>query len=1800
MRIGDRDLSPAKQAVLTGLLRRRTLSSSIPARPPGRIPPLSHGQERLWFMEQYAPGTTAYTVPLCTRLSGELDRGAMESALREVAARHESLRMRFPTMEDGRPRLVIDEASTVEFSVVEADEDGARRRIAAELARPFDLAEGPLLRGLLIALGPLDHVLLLTAHHAVIDGWSYDLVLSETLTLHDAFRGGAQSPLGPPPLQYGDYAVWQRDRPTARDDVAYWRERLASVPALELPADLPRPAEQTFSGAGWRFRIERDTAERVRDLATAHGASPYMVLLAAFQVLLGRYSGQRDFAVGSPVSGRALPELEGAVGLFTNTLAMRADLTGEPSFEDLLDRVRDGALDAYAHQELPFDQLVSELNVTRDVSRSPVFQVMFVLQNFRAPAEWRTGLGLAEFRLETDTTRFDLTLYLRESPDGIDGHLVYNTALFLPATIERMARHFANLLRSVAEAPGTPVSALELLDPEEQSEVLALGAAPPSEGRGLLHELIRGCDPAAPAVVCGDATLTYGELDRLSDRLARRLRRHGVGRDERAAVCMEQSVDVAVAVLGVLKAGGAYVPLDPEHPRDRLAHAVTDSGAKVAVVTPGLRDRLPAAVTAVSPADLQDDDDEGDGPVRGDARPVDLAYVIYTSGTTGRPKGVAVQHREVVNYLAGVRERFEVEPGGTFALLQSLAFDFGVTVFYLSLMTGGTLHLIPARTAAPALAAHLTGIGADYLKITPSHLSALLADARPEELLPRRLLILGGEATPWSLARELTAAGRCRVVNHYGPTEATVGVTTLEVGPNGDPGGEGAGTTLPIGRPLPGASIRVLDEHMRPVPVGVAGEVHIGGERLARGYLGRPGLTAERFVPDPYGGPGARLYRTGDLARWLPSGALQFLGRDDHQVKIRGYRVELGEIESVLAGLPGVAQAVVELRDGRLIAYLGHPGGGSRPAAAELRETLRGLLPDYMIPSRYVWLDALPLKSHGKVDRAALPDPGDDRPDREAGFVTPGTATEQAIAEVWQRVLGLDQVGALDDFFALGGHSLLAMQVVARLRTVVPHRLITVMDLFRYPTVRALAEFADGEDDGPRRLLHRLTPAGPSTATLVCAPYGGGSAAIYKPLADEMPPGWALHSIAVPGHELGEEARPLDEVAAECVKEILDGVDGPLALYGHCGLGVMLTVEIARGLEAAGREVDAVYLGGIFPFARLKSRLARLGELTDRLRSDRLWANALRAAGLDVEELGRDQLKLVIDNRRRGTREAERYFTRLFDEGTRPLRTAIISVVGDRDPATEFYQERFREWHLLSARTGVAVLDEAGHFFLRYRAGELAEILTSVHRAMADGDPGRLGRTDESTWWVHDTSEQETLPAVRLGSPEGKAREPGPSMRRFGAVAAGQLVSIVGSALTEFAIPLWIYLTTGSLVNFALFAVLGLLPGMLVSPLAGVIVDRFDRRRVLLAGDLAAGGTQLVLGTLLWTNNLEIWQIYPLLVCLSVALTFQRLAYASSVPQLVPKRFLGHANGFVQMATGTAQLVVPLVAAGLMSLIGLKGILVIDVASYALAVGVVLVTRFPRTMAATRRESIAAEMLGGLRYSWGNRGFRSMLGFFAALNVFLSPLFLMISPLVLSFAGLPEVARVSFAGGLGAFVGGMVMTVWGGPRRLRLRGVLLATLALAAACLVTGLRADLALIAAGAFGMSLCLALVNGVYATIIQVKVPQRFHGRVIALNTLVAWSTLPIGFGLVAPYGAGLFEPLLATHGPLADTVGAVIGVGAGRGIGFMYVCFALAITAVVLVATRVRALARFDEHVPDAVPDDLIGYETVRGRR
>ncbi|MEU7763259.1 MULTISPECIES: non-ribosomal peptide synthetase/MFS transporter [Micromonospora] len=1799
----------ARQALIARRLRARQTAPAarITPRPSGAEVPLSYAQERVWFMDQLAPGEAAYHIAVPLRVRGPLDVDALRAALTGLADRHESQRTRFPADADGRPTVVVADTADVPLTVVEApDEAAAQALVDAAAAEPFDLANGPLLRALLIRLAADDHVLFLAQHHIVGDGWSVDVLLRDLITL---YRGGEPPAL---PIQYGDFAVWEAqelDGPQARAHVDYWKQRLAGITPLELPLDRPRPATQTYRGDFVEFQLDPAATEALNTLTRDSGGTLFMTLLAAYQVLLARHAGQDDFAIGASVAGRSAPELENVVGMFINMLPLRADLAGDPTFAELLERTRRTVLDGFEHAEVPFAKVVHELGLPRDVSRSPVFQTMFVLQNYemgRFRGVSRTDeVTFSWTPMELQATRFDFELHAVETVDGLWGKLVFNTDLFDRVSVERMAQRWTALLDAVVAAPDTPVSRLPLLPAAERDLLAAWNDTTADFPRAeTLHGPIEeraAATPDAVAVTIDGHSRTYAELNAQANRVAHRLRAAGVGPETLVGVCAERSVELVAGLLGVLKAGGAYLPLDPEYPADRLAFMVGDADAPVVLVQSHLRDVLPdtgATVLELDDATVWAGQPETDPtPAAG---PENLAYVIYTSGSTGRPKGVPNTHRGIVNRLDWMQKTYGL--GADDAVLQKTpaSFDVSVWEFFWPLRTGARLVL--AKPGGHKDAGYLRDLLVSERITTahfvPSMLTVFLAEDGVEAATALRRVICSGEELPLASAADFTARlPWCGLHNLYGPTEAAIDVTAWAC----EPDRLAEVTSVPIGAPIANLRLHVLDPSGAQCPVGVAGELHIGGVGLARGYHRRSALTAEKFVPDPFSGePGARLYRTGDLARWVvgPDGAgvIEFLGRIDHQVKLRGLRIELGEIESALRDQPGVTEATVIVRedspgDKRLTAYL---VGEAEHAA--LKAALKDTLPEYMVPAAFVTLDALPLTPNGKLDRKALPAPVVTR-EASVALVEPRDDTERALAAIWSEVLGVDTLGIDDDFFDLGGHSMLATQVVAKIRKAeLGGRAVGVMDLFQQRTIRDLAAFISGDaaQEGPRRLLYELTkpiPAGKRVLTYVCVPYGGGSAIVYQPLADALPAGYGLWSLAIPGHDVGlsEDALPFDELTSRVADEILERVEGPIALYGHCGVGSAILADVARKVEAAGRDLEAVYIGAMFPFARPKGVIAALRDRLERLSSNRHSASWLKSMGVDTDELDPEQADRIISNMRADSRASEEYFTRLLDQQAAKLRTPIISVVGSEDPVTDYYRERYAEWQFLSDTLGLVVLDQAGHFFLKYRAEELAEIVTQVHPAVVAGDVSALtpeARGEDAGWVVADT--------LRVGEDRKPTKTVKPSMGRFMAITTGQLISSTGSALTAFALPIWLFNRTGSVANLGLLWALALICGVLMLPVAGALVDRVSRRRIMMTASCFAGSVQLVLAALLWTDNLVLWHIYMLVALSSVAGSFQRIAFQSAVPQLVPKRYLGHAMGITQLSTGVATLLMPAFAAGLLATIELKGILLVDVASYVFAVLTLAVVRFPDALGWRPRERLLVAIANGMRYSWRHRGFRLMLGYFALGNIFLAPALVLITPLVLSFGSPTQVAQVALAEAVGAVLGGVLMSLWGGPRKRRMIGVLIGNLGTAIGCVLIGLDASVAMICVGFCWLAMSMTTAQSIYATIVQVKVPQRFHGRVFSLNQTISWSTLPIGFALLAPGATALFEPMLAPGGALAGSVGAVIGTGPGRGIGFAYICFGAALILITLGGFAIRLLRRFDLEVEDSLPDDLIGAQ------
>jgi len=1067
------NLSAEKRALLTLRLQKlraaEAARQALPRREDPSAPaPLSFAQQRLWFLDQMEPGNPFYNVPAAVRLTGDLDVSALESSLGEILRRHAVLRTGFTT-QDGQPVQVVHPPAPLSLEILDLShippehrEEEARRLAAQEAVRPFDLSQPPLLRSQLIRLDDSQHILLLTLHHIVSDGWSLGVLVRELAALYPAFHTGQASPIPELPVQYADYAVWQRgwlQGQTLEGQLSYWKQQLSSAPqVLELPTARPRPAVQDFRGAREPFEFPASLTRSLQALCQREDVTLFMALLAGFETLLYRLSGQSDFCLATPIANRTRAELESMVGFFVNTLVLRARLDGAPTFRELLQRVRETALGAYAHQDLPFEMLVDALQPQRSLTYTPLFQVMFALQNAPLPPLSLPGLSVQVFEIDPGVSRFDLTLSIYEQSGCLAGFVEYSTSLFDRWQIQDLLVHYRRLLEQAAAGPDLPITRLDLLTPAERQRILAEWNATHSPLPELcIHQRFEQQvyrQPHAPALIFEDSSLTYAGLNDRANRLARRLRALGVGPEALVGICLERSFERIIAILGILKAGGAYLPLDPTYPRDRLAFMLEDSGAVLLLTQASLASDLPKTSAGILVLDRDEQPLEPESgedlyyPVAQD----NLAYVIYTSGSTGKPKGTLLHHRGLVNMVEPQLEIFQAGPGCRVLQFASFSFDASVWEVFTALACGGTLVLAPQEVlASPVDLLELFSRQRVNLALLPPSLLAMLPPAHLPDL---HTLVTGGEACSAEIVARW-APGR-RLINAYGPTEITV-YASLHICDADEPGAP------PIGRPVSNTALYVLDEHQQPVPPGVPGELYISGAGVARGYHNRPELTAEKFLPDPFSPiPGKRMYRSGDRVRYRPDGCLEYLGRFDQQVKLRGFRVELGEIEAALLQHPGIAQAVVAVRedrpgDKRLAAYLVAGEKAAQPPAADLRAHLKRGLPDYMLPSAFIFLEALPLTPSGKVDRKSLPVPDTGDPESPVSQAAPRTPTEEILAGIWARLLGAPGPIPPDaNFFELGGHSLLAAQLSTRVRDVFQIEL-PVRTLFEAP---ALADYA--------------------------------------------------------------------------------------------------------------------------------------------------------------------------------------------------------------------------------------------------------------------------------------------------------------------------------------------------------------------------------------------------------------------------------------------------------------------------------------------------------------------------------------------------------------------------------------------------------------------------------------------------------------------------------------------------------------------------------------------------------------------
>lgn len=1193
--------------------------------------PLSFAQERLWFIDQLRPGSPDYNVPNHVRVTGPLRADFLERAVNEFIRRHEILRTTYEMSETGAQQI-IHEHKKRELPIVDLGElngqEGwkeARRLISEEGITPFDLTKDPVVRIHLLQLGFEDHVILYTLHHIAVDAWSVEILNREMGTLYEAFAGGRPSPLAEPVIQYGDFSIWQRRWFRGKElerNLDYWKQRLNGIQALELVTDYIRPAIQTHNGAIREIEISRALAAKLEALSQREEVTLFMLLSAAFKVLLHRYTGQTDIAVGSGIANRNRPEIEHVVGFFVNTLVLRTNLHGDPTFLQVMKQEQEVCLGAYEHQDLPFDLLVQELQPERKLSRSPLFQVVFDLHVEKLADRKGTGrkptLKFHAVESEHRTAKYDLTLRMGAVEGALSGYIEYNSSLFNEPTIQRLISHWETLLAAIARRPEERISELEFLTLAERKQLLLewndTYAKYPRDYRvDELFEKQAEKNPSSRAVIWEDGQMTYGELNRLANELAHYLKILSVGPEVIVGLCIERSPEMLVGMLAILKAGGAYLPLDPGYPPQRLAFMIQDAGATIVLTRPELLERLPqhgANIVPFDPAAGYGEQFVDLGNPCSGSSGQNAAYMIYTSGSTGLPKAVVLHHEGLCNLVHALIANFQITVKSRILQFASISFDASVEEIFTALVAGAELHLGAGRGYFDGLqlAKSLRERAISVVLLPPAMLESLAAEEFPD----LRTVISGGEACTSEIAQRWRT-GR-RFINAYGPTETTV-CSTLATWGEGE-------QSLSIGRPISNTQTYVLDPRQQLLPIRVTGELYIGGTGVGRGYWARADLTAQRFVPSPFAvEPGSRLYRTGDLVRYFPDGNLEFIGRLDNQAKLRGYRIELEEVQSVMRQHPGVMESLVMVREDVpgnkcMVGYVVPRQG--QLEAEELKGHLRERLPEYMVPSVFVTLDSLPRSPNGKVDRKLLPAPNDVRGGTRSDPVEPRTPLEHTLLSIFKEILGVDRIGIHDNFFELGGHSIMATLLIRKFRKTFQQS-YSMQAFFSAPTVAGMAETLEAvKSRGNIRITY--SPLAPLKTTGVNPPLfavhpGGGGVECYARLCQYIDPEQPLYGIQSPGltqvMDGGKEWTSLSDIAATYVRAIA-GVypEGPVFLAGYSG-GGSIAFEMAQQFVRSDREVAFLGLLDSVGDAHWKSS-PRLREKSLESHLDEEWIALLR------------------------------------------------------------------------------------------------------------------------------------------------------------------------------------------------------------------------------------------------------------------------------------------------------------------------------------------------------------------------------------------------------------------------------------------------------------------------------------------------------------------------------------------------------------------------------------------------------------
>ncbi|MGB7604525.1 MAG: amino acid adenylation domain-containing protein, partial [Lutisporaceae bacterium] len=1259
--------------------------------------------------------------------------------------------------------------------------------------------------------------------------------------------------------------------------------------------------------------------------------------------------------------------------------------------------------------------------------------------------------------------------------------------------------------------------------------------------------------------------------------------------DTIVGIMVERSLEMMVGIMGILKAGGAYLPISPEYPDDRITYMLEDSKTTILLTQKHLLDtvKLDGIIIDLEDKQLYQEDKDNLEIVN---IPNNLAYIIYTSGSTGKPKGVMIQHGNVINLVTGlgkiIYDRYAAPLN--VALIAPYVFDASVKQIFASLLRGNCLYIVPEeyRNIGEKLVEYYIENSIDISDGTPSHFKLILGDNREKiKGIPVKHFIIGGEALPVDVVQDFLAFFKDKkpnITNIYGPTECCVDSTAFLV----DSDQLNTLSAIPIGRPLVNYSVYVLDKDNKLQPVGVAGELCIAGDGLARGYLNKPEMTEEKFVANPFD-PGKKMYKTGDLVRWLTDGNVEFLGRIDHQVKIRGYRIEIGEIESVIKSHPLVQDSIVIVHTDNtgekgLVAYIvPKTNSDEKYSEASLKEYLKKKLPKYMIPAMFIQLENIPLNINGKVDRFALPKPDIQQRGSDESFIEPRNKEEIEMAKIWAKTLGTPKIGIDDDFFDLGGDSFKAIKLVRSIS-----RTLGVMELFKNSTIRELVAYLSKDTLNKRTMLNEFTKPideKDKVASIICFPFGGGSAISYQALANTLPKNYSLYSVELPGHDYScpdEELASIEDSAVRCLEEIKEKVKGSIVLYGHC-LGATMAALLAYKLEEAGFQVDGVFMGAMFPSPRISNTFFNIWDkifpsrLTDRGNRD-----MLKTLGGLNSDIASDETEFILRNLKHDSNECINWYTQLYNnkEHTK-FKAPITCVIGEGDRATEFYQERYKEWEYFSDNVDLKTIKDAGHFFFKNQAVELTEII----KEKIDLWQGRSLAVTETK--KTDESKENT---VKLKTPDKK--QVVPSMRLFLMVAIVQIISEIGTILSTFGSGIWIFQQTNALSQFAMMLLFAIVPTILILPISGAIVDRFDRRLIIIAADILSAICSLYLLVLLYNNGLQIWQVYLFTVIASVATCFRQPAYLAAITQITPKMYLAQANSVSQFSTAIGGILASICGGLFMHSIGFKGLIVIDFVTFVISIVALIFIRFPDTMFTRLEESIQKELMGGWNFITKRKSLVAMVIFFLITNFLVSIFDVTMTPLILTFTNPSVLGVINAFFGTGVLIGAILMLITGGTKK-RAKGMVGFVIPLAISMIIAGMRPLPVFAAIALFGVALSTTIVNVHWQSLIQVKVGLELQGRVFAVNRMLVATLTPISYITAGVLADKVFAPMMQNNFFNSPVVNLVLGAGTGREMRLNLLIAGAILFVWGIIGLRYKPLSEMDDTLEDASPGEVI---------